>query len=321
VLTVAAPAPFPAPAPLPAASAPAAASPAGNPFSFDEQSTDSDDSQRPRKSGRPWRKAEDRDDRDDCDDDRDWSPRRSARGKWGVFADGCALAKWGALVEIIGVGYLFLIFELTLLDTGVGRSVAEAGPAIGLPFLLCLLAGTGMMGVAKVRMMSVPPDSGAGGVIAGSAGLTGLRFILLLAATILFVSAMSGRRNVEGGQSILYAIGALLGSWALGTLAEFTVVPGISAVGGAIPDKSIRVQAASTGIMFQIQGLVIIMIMMIGFFSDVAGIIDRPLSPSRATKTALVWLVLFVIQVWYTYAQFTLYATAARAGRSGRRDA
>jgi hypothetical protein len=237
-----------------------------------------------------------------------------------VFADGCALAKLGAVVEIIGVGYLFLLVELMLLDPGIGRSIARIGPGIGFPFLIFLLVGTGMMGVAKLRMSSLPPSSGASGVMAGAAGLTALRFLQLLAATVHIGSALSGSRDVESGQSVAYAIGALLASWALGTLAEFTLVPGIAAVASVLPDKNLRMQAVSTGVMFQIQGLIIILLMTIGYFSGASDLMDRQLAPGRSAKTAIVWLVLFGIQVWFTYAQYSLYAAAVWAARHGRRD-
>jgi hypothetical protein len=234
------------------------------------------------------------------------------------------LAKWGAVVEILGVGYLFLLVELTLLDAGgvlkVGKLVDEGGPGIMFPFLILLLVGTGMIGIGRVRMTSIPASTGAGGVLGGAVFLTAVRFVLLGAATILFVVAIAEKRNTTGAQAVAYAFGALLASWALGTLAEFTVVPGIAAVAGAIPDRSLCWVAATTGLRFQLQGFAIIALLVIGYYTGVSEIIDRPRTPNRPLRAAFIWMAVFGIQLWFTYAQYKLYAAAAWAARYGRGD-
>src|SRR5207237_198112 len=57
------------------------------------------------------------------------------------------------------------------------------------PYLLPILAGTAMIGLGRLRMVALPPDTGASGVLVGAAILTVIRALALLTATGFIVMA------------------------------------------------------------------------------------------------------------------------------------
>jgi hypothetical protein len=309
------PIPVPVPAPPPPPPGPA------NPFAFDGSGGDPE--------ARDRRRDRDRDD----DDDDDYRPARSGglagRGRWAPFNTGCGLAKWGAVIEMGGVAYLFLLVELVLLEAAgavrVSSTFGNMGAFLPVPFFLPILVGTAMMGIGRLRMANVPPQTGAGSVLSSAGIITIVRFVLLLAAAILVMVAISSTRGSSGAKYAAFAAGGMLGGWIVGTLAEITSVAGLAAVGAGMQNRLLYTTAAGSSLIHQILGVVFVFLFLIGYFAGMADIldIDRPRVPGRSGSgrpglAAALWLLVFVLQIVFTYSQYTLYAAGERAGRSGR---
>jgi hypothetical protein len=313
------PVPVPAPAPPPPPPAPGPA----NPFAFGGPLDEPEPRER-----RPTRDR----DRDREDDDDDFAPGRSggyaARGRWTHFHTGCGLAKWGAVVEMIGVAYLFLLIELSLLEAAgvmrVSGTFADLGAFLPVPFFLPILAGTAMMGIGRLRMANMPPQAGAGSLLSSAGIITIIRFVLLLAALILLIVAMTSTRGSDGARYAAYGVGAMLGGWVIGTLAELTSVAGLAAAGGAMQSRPLYTAAAGSSLVHQILGVVFLFLFLIGYFAGLADVFDfdRPRGArgesGRPGLTAVLWLLVFGMQIVFTSAQYALYAAGERAGRSGR---
>jgi hypothetical protein len=295
--------------PLPAAPPPQP-TPGGNPFDFDSAPP----AEPPRRQ-RPLSL-------DDEEEDDSPPASRVGRGRWSGFAAGCTMAKWGAVVELAGVAYLFLLTVIVLLEAAglfkVTKSLSDLGAFIIVPFFLPILVGTAMMALGRLKMADVPQQSGGGTVIslAGVAGI--VRFILLFAAAILLAVAFSKER---GGNYAAYAVGAMFAGWAIGTLAELTSVAGVAAAGSAMQNRELCSTAAFAGLLHLILGLVFVFLFLVGFLAGLTQMLDRDPDISRPNLTLMMQVLVFAAQIVFTYSQYVLYSAGESIRRSRREDA
>jgi hypothetical protein len=118
---------------------------------------------------------------------------RSATGKWRAFGDGCGVAQWGVWIEFGGVCLLFALLEALLLAAhNVFKlpRVVESGGVL-LAVYLPLALGTLMLAIGRVMMIRMPPDTAGVSVLVVAAGMTWLRFVLLVLATLLLILGLN----------------------------------------------------------------------------------------------------------------------------------
>ena len=163
-------------------------------------------------------------------------------------------------------------------------------------------------------MAGVPADGCR--VLSFAGILTIIRFVLLLAAMILLLVAMtSTSRRGFAGESAAYAFGAMFGGWLIGTLAEVTSVAAIGAAGAGLDNRTVTSTAAGAGLIHQILGLILIFLFLIGYFAGAANAIEGRREVDRPGLMGVIWLLVFAIQIVFTYAQYALYAAGEKAGR------
>lgn len=206
-------------------------------------------------------------------------PRRSSgaassASRWNGFAGGCALAWWGLWLEFLSLvyglaitGYLFL----SLLDDarGLVQKIRDlGGPSMYAPVFVGTVLGSLLTFLGRMRMLSIPPRTGAKKVFVGAWLFTGIRLAAVFSAAVLItlssaqwmeISDLSAGENENLKNSILYfvlALGAFAASLPFWFLADLSTIPAIAIVGGAIPSLRIRRQAGLVTFIFQ--GLILL---------------------------------------------------------------
>jgi|GEM_PF-6883671 len=316
------------PPPAPAAAAAAAAPANDNPFGFDDAPVkkpkaasradrDEDEDERPSK-----KRGRDRRDRDDRDDDEDWegeAPRKGAKG-WAAFGSGCGSVKIGLWIEFAAITYFAIIMFLALAGVG-GRG--SPGGALFLPTPLLMLAGTSLILMGRLKMMSAPKSTGAGTVLLGAVLLTGLRGIAVLAGALFSVLAVAN----DGMAGAMYASRAgmaLVIGAAPGAVAELTVVVAMALAGGCIPDENLRRKSGLLTFVTQMCALayfVLVTLVLLVGLDDLApgprgprgprGPGGPPIDPQ--TLIFIILLVYLLLQFVYTALQVSMYGAAQTA--------
>jgi hypothetical protein len=327
------------PPPAPAAPAAAAAPANDNPFGFDDapvkkpkaasradRDEDEDEDERPSK-----KRGRDRRDRDDRDDDEDWegeAPRKGAKG-WAAFGSGCGSVKIGLWIEFAAITYFVIIMFLALAGVG-GRG--SPGGALFLPTPLLMLAGTSLILMGRLKMMSAPKSSGAGTVLLGAVLLTCLRGIAVLAGALFSVLAVAN----DGMAGEMYAARAgmaLVIGAAPGAVAELTVVVAMALAGGCIPDENLRRKSGLLTFVTQMCALayfVLVTLVLLVGMDDLmgrgaprGGQFGQPRGGPPIDPRTVIFIVLVVyllLQLVYTALQSSMYSAAQSAiGGTARR--
>lgn len=270
---------------------------------------------------------------------------RKPKARWlAGFAEGCGLVKYGVWADFAGVVCLVGILEITLLGLATKNRglvlVESIGLFVFLPLFLCQLAGTGLVGFGRFRMMSVPANTGAGGVLTGAVVLTALRVVVLFVGMVLLVVAAADR-GLESLKYAMFSLSAYMIAAFAGLAAEVSVIPGIAIIGGEIPSRRLRQRAGLVSLVFQILALLWIgllaMTYFLGLSADFLGNAGggggrfagapAPANPRRDAPAngpesgivllMLLLMVILAIQAAYTYLHYSLYAASQRAAVRG----
>lgn len=314
-----------APAPLPAAPAPLP----GSPFEFDEgpakparkaKRTDSDE--------KPKRKRED-------DEEEDWGdekPRAGAKG-WGSFGSGCGMVKLGIWIEFGAILYMVLLAMVAFASIGKGRPpFADVGSFVLVPFPIGMLVGTIFVLFGRVKMMTVPRNTGAAGVLAGAFVLTLIRLIAVLAGT-LFIILGAVNDGPRGGPAAVEYLGrgflAMVVASFPGGVAELTMVTAMAIAGGCIPSQKLRQRAGLVMMVIQIFSILYLILLFAAYsFGEDA---TRPRGGmgrggggggGNSDPTAILYVILLVytaLQFAYTFLHSTMYSAAQEATRAPKR--
>jgi len=246
------------------AAAPAAVPPApDNPFGFDSPAP-------PPAELMSLDDAEGRGDEEAPRARRRWEREGRTRlygGRWGRFGAGCRLVKFGLWVEFAGVAYLVAFLEVGLAD------VVRPGPWGFVPMFGLMLAGSVLVGLGRLKLLAIPPDTGAAGLMTGAAALSGIRVLALLAGTGLAIAAATAdNKNPAAGVKYEgFAFMAVVLGMLAGGVAEWTVVTGMAVVGGAMPDDNLRRRAGFVGFVLQMIALAYVVLVALVYFLGVAG--------------------------------------------------
>jgi hypothetical protein len=208
--------------------------------------------------GKPTRKARSRLD----DAEEDVKPTAKA---WKSFGSGNSMAKLGVWVEFLAsvyglaiLGYIFVgIIEEA---QGTPRVIANlGGPFILAPFFAGMFLGVVFTLMGRTRMLSIPEGTGAKKVFVGTWLFTMIRFLAVTAALIFVVlsglewsDARSGGGFSRGGDYLGFAFLATLIALPFWILADFSIVPAIAIVGGAMPSLHLRRRVGSIAFGLQI---------------------------------------------------------------------
>ncbi|HJZ57331.1 MAG TPA: hypothetical protein VKE74_20350 [Gemmataceae bacterium] len=327
------PAPTPVRPPVPAA--------ADNPFTFSEPAA--------RKPApalvRDNRYPKDEDEYEDEDEDRDEVDRRPAAKRWAGFGSGCGLVGWGLWVEWAAILYWAGLIEFVLASSlnkqgGPPKLIDSGGPFVLFPMFFLLLIGTTVIGLGRLRMLSLPAGTGASGVLGGAAALTGLRGLALLAGTVFI--ALAGvewlNKGLGTGRYVGLGGGAYLVAVLAGVVAELSVIPGVAVAGGAMPRRRLMRRAGLVSFILQLLALVWVVLIAVVYFVvasiDLAGPIGRPApgpaprgKPAAADPDSPVMLgmavgfVILIVQSAYTLLHYSLYAAGRSAAQNPGADA
>lgn len=280
------------------------------------------------------------------DDDYDSHDRRGGRRgpRWlEAFGAGCGLVKWGMWVNFASSAYLILIFEISLLGVATKSSKLVVADTLGLyvPVFLFQLAGTGMMLFGWMRMIAVPPNSGAGGLMTGATALAGLRELVLFVGMVFFILAVTAK-GFDGLRDLLNAQTAMMIAYFCVWVATFSVIPGMAIVGGEIPSRRLRQKAGQVTLVHQILAIVLLMLIAAAYFLVSAvdllptGGAGRGGDGFEAPRTSrggergtrdverdptpilmLLLLVVLTIEAAYTYLHYSLYSVGQQAAQRG----
>lgn len=254
--------------------------------------------------------------------------------RWAGFGAGCWLVRLGTWIELAGVVLLVLAVELTLF--GILVKTRElvvldwSGPFAVVPFWTLLFAGSIMGAVGRFRMLAVPPDTGASGVLNGALVLNWLRVTALIAALVFALLSGFEWRNQQFGGMVRYALyaGVAHGLAVIaGRLAELSIIPAMAVLGGEIPNGPLRRRAGLVALVFQIVAMVWVGMGIFVYYLAVVGnkldgLLRRPGAksdePPADPQTALyaigtVFLMVLAIEVAYTCLFASLYSAGLRA--------
>jgi DNA-directed RNA polymerase subunit RPC12/RpoP len=281
----------------------------------------------------------------DESDDSEYHERVPVRRRprwWAAFGAGCGLVKWGMWINFASSAYLILIAEVTLLGVSTKTKNLIVVDTIGLyfPLFLLQLTGTAMMLMGWWRMTTVPPNSGAVGLITGASALAALRELVLLVGTVFLLLAMSAN-GLDVFKYLTNAYVALMIANVCLWVATFSVIPGMAIIGGEIPSRQLRQKAGLITLVHQILAIIMLALVALVYFGVSAaellpagsGDEDRVATPragrgggERSTRTAdsdpvplmmFFLLIVLAIEGAYTYLHYSLYAVGQQAAARG----
>jgi hypothetical protein len=234
------------------------------------------------------------------------------------------------LWELGALAVLYALLELLVLDSEAYILLAGAvrsGGAV-LVALGPLAVGTMLIALGRVRMMRVPPHTPGRAILTVAAGLSWLRFALLVVA-ILLIGVGLLDTDVRPG---VFRIGRL--AWFLAIcaalVAELSAVPALAVIGGEIPSRALRSRAAT--FTFAVQLLAALWIALVVSLASVGAMMELDPFPAslqrpgggsglgrfgRVAVLTVLLAVLLALQAGYNYLQYLLYSTAQGAGQSG----
>jgi hypothetical protein len=208
-------------------------------------------------------------------------PRRGSPGHWRSFGQGCKFVKRGVVVEMLGVGFLFALMEAGVLENTATvrfpRDVPEAEYCVLLLFVP-LTVGAGLIALGRTMMLRVPLGTGGGAILVVAAGLSYLRFVLLVLATLFQIMAAVEDVNAAKVKPQEWAGRVFVLAIFAGLVAEVSVVPALAVVGGEMPSRPLRHRAAAVTFVFQLLGALLIAMIVSFTYMDAV----RELPPPRA---------------------------------------
>jgi hypothetical protein len=260
-------------------------------------------------------------------------PWRAPTGEWGDFGTGCQYVKWGVLFELGTAVLGFVLLELLLLDAEAVIRLPDAVqsgevlPALFLP----LLAGTFLSAVGRVMMVRVPAHTPGAAILTVAAGLNWLRFILIVAAVVLYILGFNEPGKAGRGPYFDNGLRMCLLAGCVALITDLSAIPAMAVVGGEIPSWALRTRAAL--VTFVLQLLAALWIAMVVSAASSAAVRElvpgvgapqggaappqRPGRPGRIAVLTVLITVLFALQAGYYYLQYLLYSTGQDAGQSG----
>jgi len=243
---------------------------------------------------------------------------------------GCGLVRWGLWIELLAVAYMICLFGYLVTSfvdkPGVKPEVLKSmGLFVIVPFFYLTLIGTGFIALGRTRMLSLPPGTGAGGVLTGAFVLSGLRALAVLASAALVTQAAMAWPDTsfdKMGRYLVLGVGSWLISIVPGVIAELTVVPGLAIAGGSIPSLRLRRRTGRFAFVLQVVALAFVFLGVLGYFG-LASILSRNVSvrdivqgqgavqtPAGAPSPSDVRAGLMVVQVVLAFLLFLQFVYA-----------
>jgi hypothetical protein len=197
-----------------------------------------------------------------------------------------------------------------------------------------------MMLFGWMRMIAVPPNSGAGGLMTGATALAGLREFVLFVGMLFFIMAITSK-GLDGIKYLLNAYTAMMIANFCIWVATFSVIPGMAIIGGEIPSRRLRQKAGQVTLVHQILAIVLLMLIAAAYFMVSAaellpagsggrgedrfeaprtGRVERSSRDVDRDPTPIVMcllLVLLMIEAAYTYLHYSLYSVGQQAAARG----
>jgi hypothetical protein len=258
--------------------------------------------------------------------------------RWSGFASGCWLVKIGNWVELGGVVLLVLAVQMTLIGIASQTKwlmvVNWAGPFFAVPLWVLLFTGSVMGAVGRFRMLALPADTSAGGILRGSLILSGFKVTAVIGALIFAMLSGTEWTNNQSGGMVRYGLYALIAhalAVVAGRILDVSSVPAMAVIGGEIPNVLLRSRAAMVALVFQIVATVWVGLGILVYYFAIAvrglDVVLRPAAPAAAPvgneplpdrETGLlaigtVFGIILAIEIAYTWLNASLYAAAEGA--------
>jgi hypothetical protein len=259
---------------------------------------------------------------------------------WHPFAVGCWFVKWGIVAELVALGLLFVLLELRVLDV---TNVIQLPPGFGsvglsLVVFVPVALGTLLIAIGRVLMVRVPPGAQGAVVLIVAAGLSWLRFVLVVLTIVFLVLGLCEGANPARDRYFDWTVSVCVLAGFAGLVADLSTIPALAVVGGEMPSRALRTKALAVTFVIQLRAALWVAVIVGLAYVDAMREFVPALAPqpgprppgaqlqrvdpaARAVRISIALAVLFALEIGYGHFQYSLYSAGRAAGQSdGDRD-